>query len=93
MAQRLRDVLQGMWDLPKLGIKPMSSALAGGFFPTDHLGSPPQNFFFVLIVSVKLYHSRKQIFLIRKTTLLTTTLTKGSQPLHTSLPGQVSTCL
>ena len=25
----------------------MSSALAGGFFPTDHLGSPPpQNFFF-----------------------------------------------
>ena len=49
--------------------------------------------FFFLIVSVKLYHSRKQIFLRRKTTLLTTTLTKGSQPLHASLPGQVSPCL
>ena len=32
-------LLLGTWDLPRPGIKPMSSALAGGFFTTE----PPGN--------------------------------------------------
>ena len=30
--------LHGMWDLPRPGIKPMSPALAGGFFTTEPPG-------------------------------------------------------
>ena len=29
-----------MWDLPGSGIEPMSPALAGRVFTTEHLGSP-----------------------------------------------------
>ena len=32
--------LHGMWDLPGSGIKPMSAALAGGFFATEPPGKP-----------------------------------------------------
>ena len=28
------------WDLPRLGIKPVSPALAGGFFTTEPPGKP-----------------------------------------------------
>ena len=31
-------LLRGMWDLPRPGIKPMSPALAGGFFITEPPG-------------------------------------------------------
>ena len=30
----------GMWDLPRPGIKPVSPALAGGFFTTEPPGKP-----------------------------------------------------
>ena len=33
-------LLHGMWDLPGSGIKPMSCALAGGFFTTEPPGKP-----------------------------------------------------
>ena len=33
-------LLQGMWELPRSGIKPVSPALVGGFFTTSHQGSP-----------------------------------------------------
>ena len=36
-AQRLR----GMWDLPRLGLEPMSPALAGRFLTTAPPGKPP----------------------------------------------------
>ena len=32
--------LQGMWDLSRSGIEPMSPALAGGFFTTEPPGKP-----------------------------------------------------
>ena len=32
------QLLQGTWDLPGLGIKPVSSVLAGGFFTTEPPG-------------------------------------------------------
>ena len=32
-----------MWDLPGPGIKPMSPALAGGFFTTEPPGTPQQH--------------------------------------------------
>ena len=35
-----------MWDLPNPGIKPMSSALAGGFLPLSHQESPKVCFLF-----------------------------------------------
>ena len=34
----------GMWDLPGLGIKPVSPALAGGFFTTTLAGKPRKGF-------------------------------------------------
>jgi len=33
-------LLHGLWDLPRSGIKPMSPALAGGFFTTEPPGKP-----------------------------------------------------
>ena len=33
-------LLQGMWDLPRSGIEPVSPALTGGFFTTETLGKP-----------------------------------------------------
>ena len=37
------NLLLGMWDLSRSGIKPVAPALAGGFFTTEPLGKP-QNF-------------------------------------------------
>ena len=37
----------GMWNLPRLGIEPVSPALAGGFFTTEPTGKP-WSFFFKL---------------------------------------------
>ena len=34
------QLLHGMWDLPGPGIRPVSLALAGGFFPTELPGKP-----------------------------------------------------
>ena len=34
-------LLCDMWNLPGLGIEPVSPAPAGGFLSTDHQGSPP----------------------------------------------------
>ena len=38
-----------MWDLPRPGIKPVSSALAGGFFTTK----PPGKLKYLWIVAIK----------------------------------------
>ena len=40
-------------DLPDPGIKPMSSALAGGFFTTGYQGSPSMNFICPQIIVLK----------------------------------------
>ena len=34
------QLLRSMWDLPRSGIEPVSSALAGGFFTTEPAGKP-----------------------------------------------------
>ena len=46
------QLLRGMWDLPGLGLEPVSPALAGGFLTTTPLGKPST---FSLIV--KMYPS------------------------------------
>ena len=33
-------MLSSMWDLPRPGVEPVSSALAGGSLPLEHQGSP-----------------------------------------------------
>ena len=38
-------LLMGMWDLPRSGNKPMSPALAEGFFTTEPSGKPKGEFF------------------------------------------------
>ena len=35
------QLLRGMWDLPGLGLEPVSPALAGGFSTTAPPGKPP----------------------------------------------------
>ena len=35
----------GMWDLPGPGIESVSPALASGYFTTEPLGKPRNNFF------------------------------------------------
>ena len=40
------QLLWDMWDLPRLGIKPVSPALAGGFFTTEPPGKPSETFIF-----------------------------------------------
>ena len=35
-----------MWNLPEPGIKPKSPAPAGGFYTTEPLGKPSEDFFF-----------------------------------------------
>ena len=39
------QLLRGMWDLPRPGLKPVSPALAGRFQPLRHQGSPCCCFF------------------------------------------------
>ena len=38
--------LRGMWDLPRLGLEPVSPALAGGFSTTAPPGKPPKGSIF-----------------------------------------------
>ena len=48
------ELLHGMWDLPGLGIEPMSLALAGGFFTPE----PPEmlhGLFFISLVVEELF--------------------------------------
>ena len=37
------QLLQGMWDLPRPGLEPVSPALAGGFSITAPPGKPPSS--------------------------------------------------
>ena len=46
------QLLQGMWDLPRSGIEPMSSALASRFFTTLLPGQPSQAHECALIFSL-----------------------------------------
>ena len=41
-----------MWDLPEPGLEPMSPALAGGFLPLRHQGSP-KHFLKVSLARIK----------------------------------------
>ena len=41
------QLLQGIWDLPELGIEPVSPALAGEFFTTEPPGKPSSNAYFL----------------------------------------------
>ena len=43
------QLLRGMWDLPRPGLEPMSSALAGRFSTTAPPGKPPFYFIFSTI--------------------------------------------
>ena len=45
------QLLRGMWDLPRPGLKPVSPALAGRFSTTAPPGKPPSPFFEELIFS------------------------------------------
>ena len=49
----LAQLPSGMWDLPGLGIKPVSPALAGGFFTTGPPGKS-QRPLFLLCLSISL---------------------------------------
>ena len=40
------SLLCSMWNLPEPGIKPKSPAPAGGFYTTEPLGRPSEDFFF-----------------------------------------------
>ena len=44
MAHRSLVAPHSMWDLPRLGIEPMSPALAGGLFTTEPPGKPRKDF-------------------------------------------------
>ena len=44
-----------MWDLPGLGIEPMSPALAGGYFTTEPPGEPSA-YKFVVWFSSLIFH-------------------------------------
>ena len=48
-------MLRGMWDLPRPGIEPVSSALAGGFSTTVPPGKPWVFFFFFLVSILFIY--------------------------------------
>ena len=48
------QLLCGMWDLPRPGLKPMSPALAGGFSTTAPPGKP-YNYFYILLNSICYY--------------------------------------
>ena len=40
----MAELLLGTWDLPRPGIKPVSPALAGGFFTTEPAAKPRDAF-------------------------------------------------
>ena len=43
------QLLHGMWDLPRPGLKPVSPALAGGFSTTAPPGKPETNLFILFL--------------------------------------------
>ena len=43
------ELLHSTWDLPRAGIKPVSSALAGGFYTTEPPGKPGYSSFYLFI--------------------------------------------
>ena len=45
----------GMWDLPRPGIEPISSALAGRFLTTGPPGKYSSPFFFFLVMNSKFF--------------------------------------
>ena len=47
----------GLWDLPRLGIEPVSPALASGFFTTEPPGKPQDELF-----KNEIYSFHKQTF-------------------------------
>ena len=48
------QLFHGMWDLPRVGVGPVSPALAGGFFTTEPPGQPSM---FVCLFVVYFYQS------------------------------------
>ena len=48
------QLLRGVWDLPRPGLKPVSPALAGRFSSTAPPGKPLKNFLMELIYSIVL---------------------------------------
>ena len=63
----LAQLPHGMWDLPRPGIKPMSPALAGGFFTTEPPGKPSLKSFDELFNEIKLFPCQKGISFQNKT--------------------------
>ena len=52
-----------MWDLPGLGLKPMSPALAGGFLTTEPPGKSPEfKFDYECELKMFLFFSQKYLF-------------------------------
>ena len=49
------QLLCGMWDLPRPGLKPVSPALAGGFSTTAPPGKPP--FTFLKVINIHFNNS------------------------------------
>ena len=49
------QLLHGMWDLPRLGLEPVSPALAGGFSTT----APPGKPWYLIFCQIKLKWSRE----------------------------------
>ena len=48
-------LLQGMWDLPRSGMKPISPALPGRYFTTEPEGKCPPLFFLNICLFIWLY--------------------------------------
>ena len=61
-------LLCGMWDLPRSGVEPMSSAMAGGFFSTEPPGKPPDSQVYSLD-SCKYIFTKGMVFSLRGETL------------------------
>ena len=56
-----------MWDLPRPGMEPVSSALAGGFFTTEPPGSPRVVIsFYLFLIEEQLLYSIVLVSAIRQ---------------------------
>ena len=87
--------LQGLWDLPEPGIKPMSPALAGGFLTTRPPGEPSYTFntqkFINVVCGFLNLHLKKQILLYFP--LSSIMFLQVSSRIHKGLAdGKVSAC-
>ena len=51
------QLLRGMWDLPRPGLKPMSPALAGGFLTTAPPGKSQSKYFLITIFYILVVRS------------------------------------